>query len=115
MPRDHFELALSQCFAGRNFVPGRCAGRMWQWNQVELTACMENAEFAADYAFQFNAVDKLRDRQSTDGNDKARLQNSDLVIHPQRTVANLIRCWDAVTATGIFSGETTADRSEVNF
>jgi hypothetical protein len=75
---------------------------------------MHYAKFAANYVFQFCAVDKLHDRQSADGNNETRLQNPNLIIHPQRTVTNLIRCWDAVGAAGVFAGETTADRGEID-
>jgi hypothetical protein len=43
-----------------------------------------------------------------------RLQNPNLIIHPQRTVANLIRRRDAVAAPGIFARETTADGGEID-
>ena len=113
--RDQSERALSERFTGRNFMPGGRTGRMRQRNQIEMVACMDNKEFAADYAFQFCTLNESRDRQPTDGNDQARLQDSNLVIHPRCTVANFIRRRNAVAATGIFSGETTANRGEINF
>ena len=124
MARDQFERALGECFAGWNFVPGRRAGRMRQRNQVEAVVRMHDAKFAANYALNLQGklsacptvrtVDELHDRQSTDGNDETRLQNSNLIIHPQRTVANLIRRRDAIGAAGIFAGETTADGGEID-
>ena len=87
---------------------------MRQRNQVEAVACMNDAKFAANYAFQFCAVDELHDRQSADGNNETRLQNPNLIIHPQRTVANFIRRRDAVGAAGIFAGETAADGGEID-
>src|SRR5258708_40327246 len=87
---------------------------MRQRNQVEAVACMRDAKFAANYVFQFCTVDKLHDRQSADGNNETRLQNPNLIIHPRRTVANLIRCWNAVGASGIFARETTADGGEID-
>src|SRR4029077_15399569 len=96
--RNQFERALGECFAGWDFVPGRRAGRMRQGNQVEAVVRMDNAKFAANYVFQFCAVDELHDRQSTDRNNETRLQNPNLIIHPQRTVANLVWRRDAVGA-----------------
>ena len=75
---------------------------------------MHDAKFAANYAFQFCTVDELHDRQSADGNNETRLQNPNLIIHPQRTVANFIRRRDAVGAAGIFAGETAADGGEID-
>jgi len=114
MAGDQFERALGECFAGWNFVPGRRAGRMRQRNQVEAMARMHDAKFAANYVFQFCTVDELHDRQSADWNNETRLQNPNLIIHPQRTVANLIRRRDAVGAAGIFAGETTADGGKID-
>jgi hypothetical protein len=112
--RNQFESALGERFAGWNFVPGRSAGGMRQRNQVEAVVRMDDPKFAANYVFQFCTVDELHDRQSTDGNNETRLQNSNLIIHPRRTVANLIWCWNAVGASGIFAGETTADGGEID-
>jgi len=75
---------------------------------------MDDAKFAANYLFQFCAGDKLHDRQSADRNNETRLQNPNLIIHPQRTVANLVWCRDAVGAAGIFARETTADSGEID-
>ena len=87
---------------------------MRQRNQVEPVASMRNAKFVTNHVLQFCTVDKLNDRQSADGNNETRLQNPNLIIHPQSTVANLIRGRDAVRTTGIFTGETTADGSEID-
>src|SRR5438046_10367497 len=114
MSGNQFERALGERFSGWNFVPGRCAGRMRQRNQVEAVATMHNAKFAANYAFQSCTVDELHDRQSADGNNETRLQNPNLIIHPRRTVANFIRRWDAVGAAGILAGETAADGGEID-
>jgi len=114
MSRDQFEGALGECFAGWNLVPGRSTGRMRQWDQVEAAARVLNAEFAADYVFQFCTVDELHDRQSSHGNDETRLQDANFVFHPQRTVANFFRRRDAVGATGIFARKTAADSGEID-
>ena len=76
---------------------------------------MHYSKFAANYVFQFCTADELRDRQAADGNNEQWLQDSNLVIHPQRTVANLIRRRNAVGAAGIFAGETAADSCEIDF
>ena len=77
-------------------------------------ARMHDAKFAANYVFQFCTVDELHDRQSADWNNETRLQNPNLIIHPQRTVANLIRCWNAVGAAGILPGETAANGGKID-
>src|SRR6516162_2768212 len=115
MARDQFERTLGQCVSRRNLMPGRCAGRVRQRNQVETVAGVRAAKFAANYVFQFCTVDKLRDRQSADRNNETRLQNPNLIIHPESTVANLIRGWNAIAAAGIFSGKTATDGSEIDF
>ena len=75
---------------------------------------MHDSKFAANYVFQLCTVDELHDRQSADGNNETRLQNPNLIIHPQRTVANIIRRRDAIAAPGIFARETTADGGEID-
>src|SRR5437762_12384550 len=87
---------------------------MRQRNQVEALARMRDAKFAPNYVFQFCTVDELHDRQSADGNNETRLQNPNLIIHPQHTVTNLIRRSHAVGAARIFAGETTADGGEID-
>src|SRR4029453_8839520 len=110
MTRDQFERALGECFARWNLVPWRCTRRMRQRNQVETMSRMQETKFAANYMFQFCTLDEMHDGQSADGNNETRLQNPNLIIHPQRTVANFIRCWDAIGTAGIFPGEKTAAR-----
>ena len=88
---------------------------MRQRNQIEAVARMHDAKFVANYVLQFCAVDELHDRQSADGNNETRLQNPDLIIQPQRTVANLIRRRHAVAAAGIFAGKTATDGGEIDF
>src|SRR5882757_2419592 len=87
---------------------------MRQRNQIEAVARMYDAKFAANYVLQFRTVDELHDRQSADRNNETRLQNPNFIFHPQGTVANLIRCGDAIGAAGIFAGKTTADGGEID-
>jgi len=87
---------------------------MRQRNQVEAMARMHDAKFVTNYALQFCTVDELHDRQSADGNNETRLQDPNLIIHPQRTVANFIWCRDAVSAAGTFAGETAADGGKID-
>jgi hypothetical protein len=87
---------------------------MRQRNQIEAVVRMHDAKFAANKVLQSCAVDELRDRQSADRNNEARLQDANLIIHPQRTVANLVWRRDAVGASGIFAGETAADGGEID-
>src|SRR6476646_3392220 len=95
-------------------MPGRRAGGMRQRNQIEAVVRMDDPKFAANYVFQFWTLDELHDRQSADGNNETRLQDPNLIIHPQLAVANLIRRRDTVGAAGILARETTADSGEID-
>ena len=84
-------------------------------NQVEAMPGTLTAKFPADYFFQLRAIDELRDSEPADGNDEARPQNSDFIIHPGSAVANFVWSWNAICAARIFSGKTAAHRCEINF
>lgn len=96
-------------------MPGRCTGRMRQRNYVKVLSRACDPEFSADYFFQFLAVDELHDGQSADWNDKARPQNSDLIVDPRRAVANFIRRRNAIRTAGILTRKAAAYCSEINF
>ena len=96
-------------------MPGRCARGMRKRNHVEEVPGALNTKSAADHFLQFRAVDELHDSQPTHGNNEARPQYFDFIIHPGRAVANLIRRRNAICAARVFSGKTAADRCEVNF
>ena len=114
MARDQSERTSGQSATRRNFVPGGCTRRMRQWNCVKAIPGACNSESSANYFLQFFAVDKLHDSQPSDGNNQTRPQNSDLVVHPRRAVANLVRCRNAIRAAEIFSRKTAADGREIN-
>ena len=88
---------------------------MRQRNYVKVMSGARNLEFSANYFLQFRAVDKLHDSQPPHGNDETRSQNLNLIVHPRRAVANLIRSRNAISAAGIFPGKAAADRCEINF
>src|ERR1700746_1066745 len=88
---------------------------MRQRNYVEMMPRTFYLKSAADYLLQFFAIDKLHDSQASHGNDKTRLQDLNLVVHPRRAITNLVWCRNAVGAAGIFSGKTAADCREINF
>jgi len=114
MARDQFERAFGQFATWRNFVPWRCSGRMRQGNYLKVMPGACDPEFSANHFLQFFAVDELLNRQPADGNDETWLQDLNLITHPRRTVANLIRDRNAIRAGGIFSGKTPTDRCEIN-
>ena len=95
-------------------MPWRRTGGMRQRNQVEAVAGTRDTESATDHVLQLCTVDELRYRQSADWNDEMRPQNSNLIVHPKRTVANLVRRRDAIGAARIFAWETTANSGEVD-
>ena len=51
-------------------------------NHVEAVSRALDAKFTADHFLQLRAIDKLRDGQPSDRNDKTRSQNFDFIIHP---------------------------------
>ena len=73
------------------------------------------SKFSADHFVQLLAIDELHDRQSSDWNNQARLQNIDLCIHPGRAVSDFIRRRDAIRAAWRFAGKAAANRREINF
>ena len=87
---------------------------MRQRNQIEAVTCALDTKFATDHFFQLPAIDKLRDGQTADRNYEPRLQDSDFIIHPGRTIANLVWRRNTITAARIFSGKTSTDRREIN-
>ena len=114
MARDEFERSHCQFAAGRNFVPGRCTGRMRQRNDVKAMPSACDPQFSANYFRQSFAVDELRYSQASHGNDETWLEDLNLIVHPRRAVANLVRRRNAIRAAGIFSGKTPADCREIN-
>src|SRR5262249_35538342 len=87
---------------------------MRQRNQVEAMARTRDTESATDHVLQLCTVDILQNRKPANGNNEMRPQNSNFIIYPQRTIANLIWRRDAIRAAGIFPGKTTADGGEIN-
>lgn len=115
MARDQFQRAFGKFATGRNFVPGRCTGRMRQRNYVKAMPGPCDPEFSTNYLLQFFAVDELHDSQPAHRDDETWLQDLNLIVHPRRAVANLVRRRNPISAAGIFSGKTPADRREINF
>ncbi len=87
---------------------------MRQRNYVKAMACACNTEFSANYFLQFFTVDELLDSQPSHGNDETRLQNPNLIVHPRRAVADLVRRRHAISAAGIFSRKTPTNGREIN-
>jgi hypothetical protein len=96
-------------------VPWRCTGRMRQGNYLKAVPGACDPEFSANHFLQFFAVDELHDSQPADGNDETWLQDLNLIVHPRRTVANLIRRRHAISTAGIFPRKTPTDCCEINF
>lgn len=87
---------------------------MRQWDDVERAAVTTERERAAYDFVELLKCKKLRDRKFADRDDEVRLQKIDFIIHPSRTIPDLVRSWNAVSARGGFSGKTAANRREVN-
>jgi hypothetical protein len=114
MARDQFECALGQFTTGRNFMPWRGTGWVWERNHIEAVPRAFNSKFPANYFLEFWAIDELHDSKSADGNNETRPQDSNLIVHPRRAVVNLIRRRNAICTAGIFSGKASTNRCEIN-
>ena len=114
MTRDFAHRHFEKLFSRRNLVPWRRTGRMRQWNQIKNVVHATSAKFLANHFLQPLASDELRDCQSADRDNQTRLQDFDLLIHPRRTIANFVRCRDAIRAAGGFARKTPAHRCEIN-
>ena len=57
---------------------------------------------------------KLGDRKFADRNDELWSQKVDFIIHPARTIPNLIRRRNPVAVRGRLAGKTAADGGKVN-
>src|SRR6267378_1586688 len=115
MTSDQFQRASEQFLSRGNLVPGRGTGGMRKRNYFEAMPGTLTAKFPADHFFQLRTIDELRDSQPADGNDKARPQNFDFVIHPGSAVANFVWSRNSIRAARISSRKTAADRCEINF
>src|SRR5207237_5649575 len=73
LARDFAHRFFEQLLSRRNLMPGRCARWVWQRNQIECMFGTARTKLSTDYLLQLFALDELRDRQTTDRNDQARL------------------------------------------
>src|SRR5687768_6402301 len=95
-------------------MPGRGARRVRQGDQLEGSAVAAERERAAHDLVEFLEREELGDGEFAHGNDELRSQEVDFVIHPGRTIPNLVGRGDAVAACGSFAGETATNGREVN-
>ena len=114
MARDFAHRALRQFTAGRDFVPGRCAGGMRQRTQIKVVTGALDAISASDNWLQFFAIDELRDRKTPHRNNKPRPQDSQFIVDPTGTVLDFIENRNAICSAVAFPGETSANRGEIN-
>ncbi len=87
---------------------------MGQWDQIERATLAAEPKRPADNFVEPLERNKLRNRKFPHRDDKPRTQEIDFIIHPRRTIPNLVRGWNAVSTRGGFSGETAADRCKIN-
>ena len=114
MPGDFAHRFLQQLFAGRDLVPGRGAGRMRQWNQIEPMVRAFDIKFPTNHFFQFLAADELGDGEFADGNDQLRLEEIDFIVHPRRAIPDFVGRGNSVTSGSSLAGKTATDRGEIN-
>jgi hypothetical protein len=103
-----------QAESRRHSVPGRSAGWMGQWDDVELATIAVQRKRSANNFVELFKNKKLRDGQFTHRDDKLRLQEIDFIIYPGRAIPNFVRRRNAVSARGCFSRKTAADRGEID-
>ncbi len=111
---DELKRRLQQFAPGGDTVPGGRTGGMGQRDEVEFLARTLDAKFAADYFVELPHGSELRDGQFSHGNDEARTQNFEFIVHPRRTVLNFLRIWNAISAARHFAWETSANCGEIN-
>lgn len=87
---------------------------MRQGDEVESAASAANRKGATDYFIEFLERKELGDGEFADRNDELRLQEIDFIIHPGRTIPDLVRGGHAIAADRRFARKATADRREVN-
>jgi len=72
MARDFQHGFLEQLFSWRNFVPGRRAGGMREWNEVETMLIQTQRKSLSNDIGQFFKRNKLGDREFANGDNKTR-------------------------------------------
>jgi hypothetical protein len=87
---------------------------MGQRNEFEGTAVVVQSKRSPDDFVELLESKELGDGEFADGNDQLWLEESDLVVHPGRTIPDLIRSRDAIAARRGFPGETAAHGREIN-
>ena len=95
-------------------MPGRRAGWMGQWDQVERAAIAPQPKGAAYDFVELLEGEKLRDRKFPDRDDEPWLEQIDFIVHPGRAIPDLVRRWNAVPARRCFPWETAAHGREIN-
>ncbi len=72
MARDLPQGFLEQLFTWRNFVPGRCARGMREWNEVETMSIQIQRKFLSNDIAQFFKRNKLANREFANGDNETR-------------------------------------------
>lgn len=83
-------------------------------DEIEGKAFILDDEPATNDAIEFVHDDEPGNGKSANGNNESRTQDLQLIVHPGRTIRNLLRRWHAIGPAGCFSGKTTDDSSEVD-
>src|ERR1700731_40885 len=96
MARNQAHRFVEEAEAGRNAVPGRGAGWMGKWNQVEGATLVADLERAAYNFVELLEGNELGDGEFAHGNDQLWLEKIDLVVDPGGAIPDLIRRGDPV-------------------
>jgi hypothetical protein len=113
MSRDFAHGALSQFPPGRELVPGRDAGRVWQRKQIKCRSIVADSKTAADYLVERVEDNEPCDRKSPNRNYQIGLQNFKLVIHPGGAVPDFVHRRYPIATAVTFSRKAAADGGEI--
>ena len=91
MLRDPAHRFCEKGFAWRNAVPGRCAGRMRERNNVEYMAVSLHPDRPTDGLLQLSNLGELSDGEFPDRDDQTRPEDFQLVIQPAGAVVDFVR------------------------
>jgi hypothetical protein len=87
---------------------------MGQGYEIEGGALAFNDELATYDGFEFVEDDELGDGEFAHRNDQTRAQDFELIVHPRRTIGNLLRTRHPISPTRCFAGKTADNGSEIN-
>lgn len=87
---------------------------MRQRNKIDNDAGAFGSELSANYVVESLEGKELRDGEAANRNGQARTQQPEFIVHPSRTIADLIGRGNTIATTGRFPGKTSADGGKID-